>query len=189
MEIEHFLISEIPFSHKDEIVKGLGLGQTLIYIWQKSATRRLVPNGQKRRRHFSFHWKWIAVSFSPRGEKLILRNFLFTVHLYYMKTIKCYRGKLSNLWWALFILSYIKLNEKVKVLTSARVGRILLSHLNKNVFLIQQMKIYSRENDQCIYSSLWKQKRKNFPFCNGFLLSQYVKCTLMRGRARNSQTD
>ena len=28
------MISEIPFSHKDEIVKGFGLGQTLIYIRQ-----------------------------------------------------------------------------------------------------------------------------------------------------------
>ena len=86
------------------------------------------------------------------------------MHLYYRKIIKCCRGKLSNLWWALFILSYIKLDKEVKVLTSARVGRILLSHLNKNVFLIQQMKIYSRENDQGIYSSLWKYKRENFIF-------------------------
>ena len=59
------MISEIPFSHKDEIVKGLGLGQTLIYIWQKSATRRLVPNGQKTTKTFFIPVKMNCGVFLP----------------------------------------------------------------------------------------------------------------------------
>ena len=49
-----------------------------------------------------------------------------------------------------------------KILIFVGVGRILLNQLNKNVLLNQQMEIYSRENDQGVFPSLWKQLPEYF---------------------------